>query len=68
VDKPTIKREVAIKHITKNWRIVFYASRDAAEDFSQYGTLFSDPGNQYTLFVDGRFDFDEVVDYIKNYG
>jgi len=69
MNKPTPKREVAIDgHIKSLGMIYFYSSRDAAEDFREFGHMStSEEGNKYTLFIDKRFDFDEVLAYIENY-
>lgn len=69
--KPRIKREVAIESIFPQTQAIhFYASPDAAEELGEFGTTTSGGliKNKYRLQVDARFDFDEVVEYIKNYG
>jgi hypothetical protein len=65
--KPRIKREVGIGTILHGAFIEFYASRDAATEFSEFGEVVRYGGEQYTLFVDPRFDFDEVLEYLKSY-
>lgn len=70
MDKPTLKREVVITQVTPEFRsIYFYASQDAADDFKSFGKLEPWPGGaSYRLEVDPRFSFDEVVEYIRQYG
>lgn len=67
-DKPKPKREVAIEvaiKVTRN--IFFYASKDAIEDLRAFGDI-TEMGNPLILHVDPRFNFDEVVKYIEEYG
>jgi hypothetical protein len=74
MEKPTPKREVAISHHTKMYgTISFYSSSDAVTEFETFGSIYraipdSQNVNLYRLFVDSRFDFDEVLAYIENYG
>ena len=67
--KPKIKQEVAITTIHPSHRVIyFYASRDAANEFAEFGTVGQGGAvNLYCLIVDARFDFDEVLAYIKGY-
>jgi len=70
MNKPTMKREVAISVTEHTGRTVFlYATPDAAEVFSGLGHIWelSSP-NYYHLTVDARYDFDEVVRFIEGYG
>ena len=68
--KPTMQREVAIDWIYKGRRIVyFFSSPDAKLAFADFGDIHpSGHTDQYCLQVDPRFEFDEVVLYIENYG
>ena len=69
-EKPQPKREVSISAMSPDKSIVYlYASKDAAEDIKEFGEMsqWTRP-NQYRLQIDSRYDFQEVVDYIKNYG
>ena len=71
MEAPQPKRELAI-----SWAhepvgcIIFYATSDAAEDIKQFGQITprhcSTP-NLYHLAVDGRYDFQEVLEYLKQY-
>lgn len=66
--KPQPKHEVAVVSYHKNHRlIVFQASPDAVEDFRDFGNIYPEQHN-YHLIVFGRYDFDEVLAYIQNYG
>jgi len=67
MNKPKMKREVAIvsiDHTTDS--IMFTASREAAQKFAEFGSLLL-LSRSYHLKVDPRFDFHEVLQYIKNY-
>jgi hypothetical protein len=69
--KPVPMKEVAIDLIVHPMRlIVFYASSDSITEFVQFGHVeaISEIPERYDLFVDARYDFNEVVDYIENYG
>lgn len=71
MDKPTMKREVVVTQATPRYRsIYFYASQDAAEDFKTFGKLepWAGGDSSYRLEVDPRLHFDEVVEYIRQYG
>jgi hypothetical protein len=68
--KPAPKTEVTINSVHHHVRMIFFdATADAASDFAEFGTLSSPEktSSGYLLFVNGRFDFDEVVQYIENY-
>jgi len=67
--KPQPKTEVAINSCVPSLRyMTIFASADAATEFKDFGSLTLDKLiGWYTLFVDPRFDFDEVVAYIENY-
>ena len=59
--------EIAISFANKvNYGIGLHASFDAIEDFKTFGRIFT-VRDLHILFVDRRYDFDEVLDYIKNY-
>ena len=66
--RPQPKTEVAIRWIMKETKFIcMNASPDALSDLAEFGQVV---GNEHEpwLIVDARYDFDEVVDYIKNYG
>jgi len=71
-NKPVMTREVAVKDASPSlgW-IHFYASPDAVEEFMAFGLCEPQSylgGDGYRLQVDPRCDFEEVLNYIKNYG
>ena len=71
MNKPNPKREVAIRLYYPTLMIIdFYATEDAATEFREFGQLERDPmyTNGWHLIIDSRFDFEEVLRYIENYG
>ena len=71
MSKPQIKVEVAVTYVNPaTHAISFHASQDAAIEFGDFGWMVSDSFQKdaYSLLVDPRYDFQEVVDYITNYG
>ena len=68
MSKPTLKSEVAIDMIfPAGCFITLYATTDAASEFSEFGDIHAEGKDRYHLSVDARYDFDEVVAYIRNY-
>ena len=68
--KPIMQKPIAIKFASKAQMYVsFWASPDAAKEFEQFGRIFKwgDDSEKYSLYINGRFDFDKVVAYIENY-
>lgn len=79
--KPTIQKEVATTHVLEHMReIYFYATKDSVTEFVSFGQIthphtampaeFQDnyAPDYYWLKVDPRFNFQDVVNYIQNYG
>lgn len=68
--KPTLQREVGIVRIFNRARVItFNATQDSSTEFEGFGNLsYSVSMKYYTLTVDARYDFDEVVKYIEEYG
>lgn len=70
--KPQPITEVGIATINPGTLFISVdATPDAASDLSEFGRLEKADSlgpNRYHLFVDARYNFDEVVAYIKNYG
>lgn len=69
--KPQMKREVMVKSFSSGVGYIgFYATADASTEFNEFGTLrVSDyENNLYYLYVDTRYDFNEVLEFIKGYG
>ena len=67
--KPIPKTEVKIDWASRSlYMIRFFASNDAAVEFAEFGSLSLGFAGGFTLFVDARYNFDEVVAYIEGYG
>jgi len=69
--KPQMKKEVAVRYIFKeHLSISFNATADAVEDLRSFGEVdcLNIETDLYVLRVDSRYDFDEVVGYIRHYG
>ena len=68
--KPVMKKEVAVVYANAETRdIGFYSTQDAVTEFAEFGLLRKGYSpDRYVLSVDSRFDFTEVVDYMKAYG
>ena len=72
MEKPKPKSEVKITDTVPDWHLIrLYASKDALDDFREFGQV-SDPlqgptPGLYYIWVDARYDFDEVVRYIESY-
>lgn len=67
---PVMQREVAITAALADQNIIYlYATPDAASDFQRFGQVepWAHP-DYYQITVDARYDFAEVVAYIKSYG
>ena len=65
---PKQKTIIALGETTPN-TIMFWASETLAEGFNAFGTVFPasfTSKNQWRLLVDRRFNFEEVVNYIRN--
>ena len=65
--KPQMKRKVGLDDVVKCFReILFYTDVATAVIFCEFGNvdLYKNK-NQYLLTVDARFDFDEVLAYMK---
>jgi hypothetical protein len=71
MDKPIPKREVAVYTVIQAVRqINFHATNDAVTEFDEFGTRVDAGGilGGYSLYVDSRYDFDEVLAFIEGYG
>jgi len=67
--KPELQSEVAVSYSFKNAsEIFFYATSDALEDLKEFGQIVSLNGHEYKILVDKRYKFDDVLEYIENYG
>lgn len=65
--KPQPQVEVAIRVISPGVFVSFYATPDAASEFAEFGKLDDEGTSKYILWVDTRYNFNEVVEYIKGY-
>lgn len=69
VSKPRMKRQLAIRLAVADHRhIILDCVPDLLGDLSEFGFVGPLPGHRYSLFVDARFDFEEVLRYIKSLG
>lgn len=69
MEKPKIKRELAIMSAFKNsYTIFFYATPDTASSIKEFGKVAFYGNDLYDITIDRRFDFDEVLNYIKSLG
>lgn len=67
MDKPKPKKEAAIVTANKP-TILVNCTKDALEDFKEFCQIITPyPPSTYSLWIDSRYDFDEVIEYIKNY-
>lgn len=69
MDKPQMKSELAISNV--NWihrQIYMDATLDSVEGLGEFGWLNqSDESDQeWMLVVDSRYDFGEVIDYVRS--
>ena len=65
--RPTMQTDFAvISYYEGTRRISFHATASAAENFEGFGRLYDDGiYGGYDLYVDPRYDFQEVLDYLK---
>lgn len=69
MEKPEMKRLVAVADTLPLANVVvFYASNEVAARFKQYGELTDTNSNRWVIRVDKRYDFDEVLEFIKQGG
>ncbi len=65
MEKPLMRTRLAIDWFGENSRvIVFFTEPEIAQEFSEFGKL-EPEGSRYTLTVDPRFDFQEVVTFVR---
>ena len=68
--KPKVKSKVAILNMLEGTGdITLYATEEDMVNFAEFGHVekWSVP-NKYTISIDARYTFREVVTYIENYG
>lgn len=67
-NEPQMKKELAVdKVLTITGIIVFYANSNISELLQRYGKVTKIWENRYSITVDKRYDFDEVIEYFENY-
>lgn len=70
--KPKVKREVTVLGHLNIGRVrnisLDIATNDAVDDIKKYGSLEDDGLGGYRLWVHGRYDFNDVLEYCRNYG
>lgn len=71
MSKPQIKREIFIYKVIEDRQLICtHLTPDALEDMKEFTfsiTRFISSPNYYHLFIDPRYDFNEVVEYIRSY-
>lgn len=66
MEKPQMKRKVGISEVNPTNRIIdLWTDEETAKDFSSFGDLFEKGRNYYSLRVDARYEFHEVLIYIR---
>lgn len=68
--RPVMKRVVGIVSKNETMKTVnFVTNSDIAHDLEEYGTVIEDDvfQAQYLLFIDPRYDFEDVVKWIESY-
>ena len=71
LQKPRIKKELAVAaYSAENRWISMDATLDAIQEYAEFGRVSSHPflPEYYTLQVDARYDFDEVLGWILAHG
>lgn len=68
MNEPQMKRKVFIDSVSDSFRrITFYAPEEIKNALARFGTINEAPEKEkYDLYVDGRYDYHEVIDYIKS--
>lgn len=68
-EKPVMKSKTAVVFKNSSDGVIrFYADPEAIKDFSEFGSILDGFNGAHFLYVNGRYDFDEVVNYIENWG
>lgn len=76
VEKPVMQKELAVRNWNEQWRwISIQATTDAVVEYAEFGSLkrwpsWDDerPSDMYTLDVDARFDFQQVLAWVMGHG
>jgi len=66
MNTPTMKRNLAVTHQDKPGRVIhFQASPELAEKLKPFGNV-EKLADVYSMRVDARYDFDEVLAYVES--
>ena len=67
VAKPTMKRKLGVDWFDRQMRVISMdTTSDVLDELRKYGRILD--SRPYWLKVDSRFDFDEVLKFVQNYG
>ncbi len=67
--RPTYETEFAVRNYYEGvGRITFDTTEDMASDTKEFGDLYHDLDGGYTLYVNSRYVFQEVLDYLEAWG
>lgn len=69
MNKPEMKRKVGISLVDPDYRKIKFSSSlpGIAQAAKEFGILYMDAPETYELIVDPRFDYQEVLEYIRNF-
>jgi hypothetical protein len=69
MNKPKIKKELAVRDYNERYRwIAVNATNDAIQEYAEFGDVHCIDREKYTLQVDARFDFEEVLAWMQSHG
>lgn len=69
ITKPVMKKEIGIFVAVKSVRFISGSgTNDALSELGEFGVVSTFEKDRFSILVDPRFDFDEVVAFIENYG
>lgn len=67
MSKPRMKRTIGIRNAYENQRHIYFdATPDIAAEMKDYGKVMGWEG-YWLLRVDSRYDFNDVLEYMRNY-
>jgi len=66
-EAPKQKRLIGLSSYSRiNNRITINTTTDLKKVLEPFGNVYSGPGDTHTLYVDARYDFDDVLDHIRD--
>lgn len=69
IQKPRIQKELAVSDFNEKYRwIAVGATNDAIQEYAEFGRIMRHEDERYTLYVDARFDFNEVLAWMQAHG